>query len=57
MGSGRFRGAAGGGLTGFIASTGWLRVVEDKGADAVARHWRALAAGQIDPTEGLVLSV
>jgi hypothetical protein len=43
--------------TRFIASTGWLRVVEDKGADAVARHWRALAGGQIDPAEGLVLSL
>lgn len=41
----------------FIASTGWLRIVEDKGAEAVARHWRALAAGRIDPAEGLVLTV
>jgi hypothetical protein len=41
----------------FIASTGWLRIVEDKGAEAVAGHWRALAAGRIDPAEGLVLTV
>lgn len=41
----------------FIASTGWLRVVEDKGAEAVAGHWRTLAAGRIDPAEGLVLTV
>ena len=41
----------------FIASTRWLRVVEDRGADAVAAHWRALAAGRIDPAEGLVLTV
>ncbi|MBC7519777.1 MAG: DUF2855 family protein [Sandarakinorhabdus sp.] len=42
---------------GFMASTCWLRVVHDTGADAVAAHWRALAAGRIDPAEGLVLSV
>jgi hypothetical protein len=43
--------------TGFIATTGWLRVVEDAGAEAVARHWAKLAAGSIDPAEGLVLAV
>ncbi|MGL4541656.1 MAG: DUF2855 family protein, partial [Polymorphobacter sp.] len=42
---------------GFTASVGWLHVVEDKGADKVAGHWRALAAGQIDPAQGLVLTV
>ncbi len=41
----------------FIASTAWLRIVEDQGADAAAAHWRRLAAGHIDPAEGLVLSV
>jgi hypothetical protein len=41
----------------FIASTGWLRVVEASGADAVMAHWQALAAGRIDPAEGLVLAV
>lgn len=42
---------------GFIASTGWLRVVEGQGADVVAAHWSALAAGRIDPAEGVVLTV
>jgi hypothetical protein len=42
---------------GFMASVGWLRLVEDKGADKVAGHWRALAAGRIDPADGLVLTV
>ncbi len=41
----------------FIASTGWLRVVEESGAEAVSGHWRDLAAGRIDPAEGLVLTV
>ncbi len=41
----------------FIASTGWLRVIEASGSDAVADHWRALAGGIIDPAEGLVLTV
>jgi hypothetical protein len=41
----------------FIASTGWLRVLEDAGPEAVAGHWRDLAAGRMDPAEGLVLSV
>ena len=43
--------------TGFIASTGWLRVVEPSGVDAVAAHWMEFAAGRIDPSEGLVLSI
>jgi hypothetical protein len=42
---------------GFMASVGWLRVVEEAGAGKAAAHWRALAAGQIDPAEGLVLTV
>ena len=41
---------------GFMASTGWLRVVEDHGGDAVAGHWRAIAAGDMDPAVGLVLT-
>ncbi len=43
--------------TAFMASTDWLRVIEEQGADAVAAHWRALAAGDIDPAVGLVLTV
>ena len=39
----------------FIASTNWLRVVEAQGADAAMAHWQALAAGHVDPAEGLVL--
>ncbi|MFZ4689214.1 MAG: DUF2855 family protein [Polymorphobacter sp.] len=42
---------------GFMASTGWLHIVEDRGAEAVATHWQALAAGHIDPAQGLVLGV
>lgn len=42
---------------GFIASTGWLRVVEASGPEAVMGHWRELAAGRVDPAVGLVLSV
>jgi hypothetical protein len=41
----------------FIESTGWLRVVEAHGAEAAMAHWQALAAGRIDPAEGLVLAV
>ncbi len=41
----------------FMASTGWLRVVEASGADAVAAQWQAVAAGRIDPAVGLVLTV
>ena len=41
--------------SGFIASTGWLDVVEDAGAAAVIGHWQAIAAGRIDPSKGLVL--
>ena len=41
----------------FMASTSWLTVVSDSGAEPVAAHWRALAAGTIDPAQGLVLSV
>jgi hypothetical protein len=41
----------------FIASTGWLCVVEAQGAAAAVAHWQALAAGDIDPAEGLVLSL
>ena len=42
---------------GFMASTTWLRVVEAHGADAVIGHWQALAAGRIDPADGLVVTV
>ena len=41
----------------FIASTGWLHIVEAQGADAAMAHWQALAAGRIDPAEGLVLAL
>jgi hypothetical protein len=41
----------------FIASTGWLRVVEGEGEAVVAEKWRAVAAGRIDPAEGLMLRV
>ncbi len=41
----------------FIASTGWLQVETGAGSEAVAAAWQALAAGQIDPAKGVVLSV
>jgi hypothetical protein len=41
----------------FIDSTSWLRVVEAQGADAAMAHWQALAAGRVDPAEGLILSL
>lgn len=41
----------------FIATTGWLRVIEASGAETVAGHWRDIAAGRMRPAEGLVLSV
>ncbi len=41
----------------FIASTGWLRIVEGQGPDAVIAHWQAIVGGRIDPAEGLVLTV
>ena len=42
---------------GFMGSTQWLQIVEDRGADGVAAHWRAIAAGEINPATGLVLTV
>ena len=42
---------------GFMASTGWLNVVEASGAEVVATQWRAIAAGEIDPANGLVLTI
>ena len=35
----------------------WLRVVEGRGADEVARQWTRMAGGDVDPTEGLMLSL
>lgn len=42
---------------GFIATTGWLSIVEGSGAEVVAGHWREVAAGRMQPAQGLVLSV
>lgn len=41
----------------FIASTGWLTVVEARGADAAVAHWQRIAAGRIDPAEGVVVNL
>jgi hypothetical protein len=41
----------------FIGTTKWLSINEARGAEAVARAWRALAAGRIDPAAGLVATV
>lgn len=35
----------------------WLELVEGKGADEVARQWRRMAGGDVDPSEGLMLSM
>jgi hypothetical protein len=43
--------------TGFIASTGWLQVEAGEGTEAAVTAWQALAAGQIDPAKGIVLTV
>ncbi len=40
---------------GFVASTGWLRLVDVAGADAACERWRALAAGHVDPAEGVTV--
>lgn len=40
---------------GFMASTGWLRVVEGHGAGDAIAQWKALATGRIDPAEGAVI--
>jgi hypothetical protein len=43
--------------TAFIASTGWLQVETGSGPDAAVTAWQALAAGDIDPAKGMVLTV
>ncbi len=40
--------------TGFIASTGWLRLEEVQGVDAVVATWAGLVAGRVDPAAGIV---
>lgn len=43
---------------GFIGKAqGWIRVVEDQGAEAVAARYRAMLKGRVDPSEGLILSM
>ncbi len=42
---------------GFIASAAWLTIVEGQGPDAVVAHWHNFAAGRVDPTEGVILTV
>ena len=41
----------------FIATTGWLRVTEARGADAVQAAWAAALAGRIDPADGVMISL
>ena len=41
----------------FVASTGWLRVVEQRGAEAVERVYRAMVDGAVDPAEGHMLAL
>ena len=35
----------------------WLKVVEGRGAEEVARQWRRMAGGDVDPAEGIMLSM
>ena len=35
----------------------WLKVVDGRGADEVARQWTRMTGGDVDPTEGLMLSL
>lgn len=35
----------------------WLSVVDGQGPDEVARQWTRMAGGDVDPTQGLMLSV
>ena len=35
----------------------WLTLVERRGAEEVARQWRRMAGGDIDPAEGIMLSM
>jgi hypothetical protein len=41
----------------FLASTGWLRVVEGRGPAAVERVYRSMVDGRVDPAEGHMLSL
>ena len=43
------------GFTGY--ARGWLKLVEGRGADEVARQWTRMAGGDVDPREGLMLSL
>ncbi|KAB7648707.1 DUF2855 family protein [Polymorphobacter fuscus] len=43
--------------TRFMATTGWLQIVEASGATAAAGQWQALADGCIDPAAGFVVGV
>jgi hypothetical protein len=43
---------------GFVAfARDWLKVVDRRGADEVARQWRRMASGDVDPAEGMMLSL
>ena len=35
----------------------WLRVQREEGADAALRAWQRMAAGQLDPSAGVVVSL
>jgi hypothetical protein len=40
---------------GFTQSVAWLKLVEADGAAAACERWRGLAAGRVDPAEGLTV--
>jgi hypothetical protein len=56
-GAAAFQTRVGDAMRRFLASTGWLRVVEGKGQAAVESVYRAMLEGAADPAEGHVLSV
>jgi NADPH:quinone reductase-like Zn-dependent oxidoreductase len=38
----------------FATTTGWLKVQETRGADALAALWQRLVAGEVGPAEGVI---
>ena len=56
-GAGGFEARLAAGWASFVASATWLRLVEDSGPDAVARYWRALVKGDVDPADGIILGM
>lgn len=57
-GPAEFERRLGGSWSGFVDfAQDWLTLVERRGADEVARQWRRMAGGDVDPAEGIMLSL